>query len=352
MKRSSPQFSNFHDPLGLVRRMLQSMDRAAYAALVHAGLEKLLKPVDLAMQPYEKRRLREAQPSRLPILLIVGAPRSGTTLVYQVLSRYLPVTYFTNLCALFPHSPITASKRLGCFLRHRQADFHSFYGNTAGLTAPNDGFHLWNRWLGSDRYRAPDCIDQQAADKMQSFFNAWLTTFGRPLLNKNNRNTDCVSLLASILNNAFFIIVRRDPVFVAQSLMIARQRIQGSQSIGWGLRSRSGSSSRDPLGYIDDVCDQILEIETRLTREELALGRDRFFEISYERFCADPGRFVQKISHWIWNTGVKDDRYQRELKPFQVTNARLLDRDEFARIEFRLRDLRDRRSESVLPART
>lgn len=76
------------------------------------------------------------------------------------------------------------------------ADFHNFYGQTAGLNGPNHGFTIWNQWLGEDRYVPRTDLSTDEMKAMQIFFAAWSDTFQKPLLNKNNRNTDCLDQLS------------------------------------------------------------------------------------------------------------------------------------------------------------
>ena len=194
----SKRHGNFQDPIGLVRRMLASGNPAARSALGREVLRYLLLPLDWVLGRFEKRRLSRL-PGRLPpIVLIVGSPRSGSTLLYQVLAGHLPVSYPSNLTALFERAPITATARLSRLAR-RSRGYRSYYGNTGPLRSPNDAFTIWNRWLGEDRYTVPDHMSAESAGAMRSFFAAWGTAFSRPFLNKNNRNTAAVRLLADEL---------------------------------------------------------------------------------------------------------------------------------------------------------
>ncbi len=330
------EYANFQDPLGLLKRMVLSKDRAARSALYRAAAGKMLQPFDLILEKVERRKLQEARPSALPMIFIVGAPRSGTTLLYQTLARFLPVTYFTNWSALFPHAPITASQVASRFLSAKRFDDRSFYGNVAGLTAPNDGFHVWNRWLGADRYRAPQQISAHAEHEMKNFFNAWLAAFAKPFLNKNNRNTDCIALLAALFEHAYFIEVRRRPVYVAQSLLLARLRIQGSKEIGWGLRSAPGASGRS---YIDEICEQVFEIEMKLRADKCHVPPERVLEISYERFCENPSSVVQRIAREFLKREINEASLHRELRPFEATNEIRVERAEFEMIQGRINEL-------------
>lgn len=330
-------YANFKDPFGLLKRMLLSRDRAARSALYRAAAMKFVGPLDLMLEKSERRLLQEENRiSNLPIIFVVGAPRSGTTLLHQTLARYLPMTYFTNLSALFPRAPLTASLKFARFLKAKRFDDRSFYGNVAGWAAPNDGFHVWNRWLGTDRYRAPQQISASAAREMRTFFNAWLAAFEQPFINKNNRNTDCVALLASIFDHACFIEVRRHPVYVAQSLLQARQQIQGSAEIGWGLHSADSSSGK---GHIDEICEQVFSIEKKLRTDKQRVAPGRYMEVSYERFCQNPRELVQKIARTFLQQELDESALRQNLRPFRVTNEIRIGRMEFDQIQKRIEAL-------------
>ena len=67
-------------------------------------------PADFALSPFERRLTQSVTVPRHPLILVCGAPRSGTTVVYQTLVNHLPVAYFSNLTALFPRSPLAAQR--------------------------------------------------------------------------------------------------------------------------------------------------------------------------------------------------------------------------------------------------
>ena len=88
---------NFTNPIGLLLRMLTSGQRVAYSALIHEAMRLVSRPLNRLLAGRERRLLKTAPSDVAPVILVVGAPRSGTTLVYQTLARYLDVTYFSNL---------------------------------------------------------------------------------------------------------------------------------------------------------------------------------------------------------------------------------------------------------------
>lgn len=332
MRHSSGTYGNFRNPIGLVLRMLKTRDSAALGALLREALKIAATPLDLLMSLTEKRMLSAAPASSLPIVLIVGAPRSGTTLVYQTLAHYCEMSYFSNLAAMFPRSPLAAT-RLCSPLQTSPADFHSYYGQTAPLLGPNDAFSLWNRWLGCDRYSTPDRLADEVAGEMRSFFAAWSAACGLPFLNKNNRNTDCCGLLASTLADVRLLVVRRNPLFVAQSLIHARESVQGDKHVGWGLASRERHSAAGPLGYIDDVCEQLVDIETRLVGQLDSVERDRVIECSYEDFCTDPRQILDMVCAAVPQIRLRTDRVAGGLRPFEISQTLRLGSAERRRIE-------------------
>lgn len=340
-KQPAKHHGNFEDAWGLVGRMLRSGESSAIWALVLAGIGIVAKPVDALLGKREDRLLDKAGEQTGPLVFIIGAPRSGTTLAYQILAQHLDVSYFTNATALFFRSPVAGTRLLGPLsqkrARKKKAGFKSYYGNSSGLDGTNDGFSIWNRWLGEDRYQAADHISDDAARNMRRFFAAWTKAFGKPLLNKNNRNADCVALLAQALPAACFIEIHRDPQWVVQSLLFARKTIQGDAGRNWGLRSNDPSIvCEDP---VEQVCRQVQLIESRLSSATQDLAPHRYLRIDYETLCADPKAWVRQVASQFEGVEVADESALDQLEPFSVSKQARLDDAQVVRVRECLNDL-------------
>ncbi|MBW3606681.1 MAG: sulfotransferase [Actinobacteria bacterium] len=285
-------YASFIDPVGLVRRMVASRDPSAWWSLVLAALRPLVAPLDRVWEAAERDVLGAVagEPSQ-PLVLVVGGSRSGTTLAYELLVATTDVSYISNLTALFPRSPITATRRLGALAR--PPALTSYYGQTAGFGGTNDGFGIWDRWLGSDRYR-PDRPDEATAAAMRRFFAAWTAMFPRPLVNKNNRNTLVIDGLAAALPSARFVAVRRDRRAVVRSLVRARAQIQGDVRTAWGLAAQDAGP--DDLGHVDAVHRQVVEIDATLDAQLSRVAAERVTDVAYEDVCADPRGIVRAVA--------------------------------------------------------
>ena len=286
-------YGNFRNPLGLVARMLRSGNRAAYSALFREGLRLTVIPLDIVLSLFEPSGQSNLE-RKQPLILIVGPPRAGTTLVYQVLSRCLNVSYASNLIAMFPRAPIIASKLFRPSSQRSSARFSNFYGQTSGISGPNDAFPIWNRWLGSDRYVPAADLDEKSKEDMRRFFANWSRQHAAPFLNKNNRNTACIRVLSECLPKTWFVVVRRDLSATVRSLIRAREQVQGNKRHRWGLLSTE-ETNEDELGYVDDVCSQVVSVDRCLTEQLRSIDQSRVLEVSYEDFCSKPEALLKRL---------------------------------------------------------
>ncbi|QDS99008.1 sulfotransferase [Adhaeretor mobilis] len=329
-------YGNFADPFGLIWRMLSEGGRIGLSTLTIEAISKIVKPLDWALQGREQRLRESAPKSEQPIVLIVGPPRSGTTLIYQVLAKHWDVSYFTNRNAMFPRSPVSAAKLFEKSFVPPDGNYNSLYGNTSGLAGPNDGFHIWNEFFGEDRYEIPDQLPESLQISMQQLFNAWAKITQKPMLNKNNRNTVCMAALADCLPMAKFIIIERHPWFVAQSLIQARKWVQGSKKLGWGLGAETVQGKVDSLDYVDSVCHQVSKYHLQLQNQIARIDPQRVFQTSYEAFCERPAQFVQEASAWLPAIPKRDGESSESLRPFRVSDSWKLAEEIVERIQLRL----------------
>jgi Sulfotransferase family len=310
---------NFQDAGGLFLRLLQTRNRAAYFAMTHTALAVAATPLDLLLERAERGLYARAEPPKKPIVLVGGAPRSGTTILEQVLVKSLPVTYFNNLTAVFPRAPIMANRLFGRLLRKPRRGFDNFYGRTSGFAGRNDGLHLWDRWLGNDRYRPPTHLEPALADGMRRFFGAFEAAFGGPIANKNNALAICADVVAPVLPTAHFVCIRREPLYAVQSILGTREFIQGKREAPYGVGDPryAGRTDVDP---IEEVCAQVLYTERRMEEHQRTLGPSRFWIVQYEEFCRAPSAVAEKVADEILGVAIDRAAVRAALPPLRDTN--------------------------------
>ena len=110
----------------------------------------LLKPVEYPLiQYYSKKEKKYFS------VFIVGEPRTGSTIFYQIITNYFNVAYPDNLVNFYRRNAFIGFA-LSKFIFNGRAHncYSSNFGNTdnCGLHAPNEFGQFWYRWLPRDRH--------------------------------------------------------------------------------------------------------------------------------------------------------------------------------------------------------
>jgi len=328
--------SNFTNLFGLAKKLVRSKNPAGRAAMFYSLLGLLMIPVDLVLQLFEKKLYRKGYEPQLPLIFVCGPPRGGTTIVAQVLIKHLPVYYFNNLTSIFPNSPIISNKIAKRFLKkdNHSISFKSLYGRTNKLYEPNDALYIWDRWTKVNRESIPHAISNEDKLKMKHFFGAVERFSGLPLVNKNNKLNTFADKVSEILDTAYFICLDRDPVYLAQSELIASRFIHDNDKIPYGVSFNTDDEyNRKSLDPVEQVCNQVLRHKEVMLQQEKLIGKERFIIVRYEEFCAEPAKWVCKISDKILGHGLNLETLTKDLPPFQLSNNMKLNQEEFNRIE-------------------
>lgn len=308
------------NPFTLVKRMFASGNQAARFTLFSSALALLCLPMDIVMSWFEKRRIGKAPalPSK-PMIFVCGPARSGTTLVYQVLAHHLPLNYLQNFTTLFPRSPIVATRIWRRFSRMgRYPDsFENYYGKTSGMFAPSEANHIWNRWVEPDATGFRTQLSEQSATECRHFFSAFGSIDDRPLLCKNNNMNVYAETIAEIIPDSIFICLKRNPAFLAQSLLQARREIRGSVSRVYGVQ-QVASDIKEDHHPIRSVCLQIRFLDDRAVIARDRIGKDRFWIVDYEEFCKHPEALVNRVCQRL---GLSRDDVDGRPEPLENRNT-------------------------------
>jgi len=326
------------NPIRLARRMLSSRNRAALFTLFIAVLGILCIPFDLLLSIRERRLLSSAAavPAR-PTVFVCGPARSGTTITFQILCRHLDVSYLQNVTALFPRSPIVASKiyrRLFSPRRDGSQGYKNYYGKTSGMGGPTEGNHIWSRWVEPDATGFRTKLSADGAREMARFIAAFGEVDRKAMVYKNTNMNVFADAVADAVPNLLVICLRRSADFLAQSLLQARIDIHGSVSHGYGVEDVENLD--DAYHPIASVCSQV-EFLNRVARESQArIGEDRFWIVDYEQICANPGKFVAAVSARL-GIPLRAGGATSTIAPIPVHNI-VLNQNDLERIRARLRE--------------
>ncbi len=232
-------------------------------------------------------------------IFIIGPPRSGSTLLYQLVARHFRVCFFSNFMMNFPGSPACASRFLsfidGC---NPPAIFDSRYGETAGWKSPNQGVAVWFRWFPKDHsYVGSGLLSKKALYEVRSTIALIQKYFHVPFVNKWQANAVRLLALSEALPEALFIRIKRDPRFIAQSILRGKKTLFTNKRDWFSTRPSNYEKlkHKEPL---EQVCEQIFAIESDIDRDSKIIGADRFFTVHYEELCTSPLRIMNDIQRF------------------------------------------------------
>lgn len=257
----------------------------------------------------------------LPPVFIIGLPRGGTTLVYQVLCHSFKMAYtpmLSNSLIFAPSLAAWLSKRRSS---QYSSDFQSDYGMSVGLSSPGEGV-MWNLWFDKDRhYNHLDELEPWKAMEVLRLVGR-VERIGRgPFLNKSLRHNNRLKVLAELFPQSVFLVVFRDPRDTAISLLQGRIKKEGDASSWFSVKPRSYERLKN-LAPEQAVVSQVRELILDLTEDMEAIGTHRFAAVDYEDFCASPARTLEKFIIFLNRHGLSLETRQAPPSSFKISKNR------------------------------
>jgi hypothetical protein len=237
---------------------------------------------------------------RWPIVLVVGAPRSGTTLLSQLMARHLELVWVDQSTARYWSAPVEGLRRALArgSLDPAQVSLRSWLGTGEGAASPHEFGWFW-QWFGE----FPDADELDPAELAQVHWDALRRQLyamsglaGRPLLLKSISYVDYqIGALAQLLPNVRFVHVRRDPRFAVRSILAARRARYGSESCWWSLRPRAW---RDWLALepVAQVCRQVTHATRAIDAALVGPARGLGIALDYEGLVAQPAALLRALA--------------------------------------------------------
>ncbi|MBW2004571.1 MAG: sulfotransferase [Deltaproteobacteria bacterium] len=256
--------------------------------LINEGLQSI-------QQMFEKNKTE----SNHQILLILGAPRSGTTLLSQMLASRLDVGYPSNLMARFYEAPA-----VGAFLQetliknrfHNYKKYQSIHGTTQRIEEPHEFGYFWSRHLAaSEDVHEPDDNRIKEIDirDLNTELQSVVSIFKKPVVFKCPLGNFFIPVLR-LIPNIFFIDLQRNLLELAQSIWRVRQERLGSAEKWWSLRPRHYYQLKR-LPPAQQIAGQILAIRSAITRGLSDVEENRKLVINYEELIKEPEAVIDKV---------------------------------------------------------
>ncbi len=301
----------------------------------NTDLENLLGEINGLLAGPEREVLNGYSEPQKPVLLIVGAPRSGTTLLMQWLAQSGYFAYPSNLISRFYQAPYIGARiqqmmtdpcyafRNEMINPANQEDdwFSSDLGKTSGPLAPNEFWYFWRRFF---QFNGRDHLTDEELRNvdMQTFLKelaALESAMKKPLAMKGLIINQHIPFIARHLQKVLFIHLRRNPFYNMQSIIHTRQKYFGDTQQWYSFRPpqypqlKNDSVARQAAGQVYYLN---LIVENGLAE----LDEKYVLQMDYESFCRNPGEWWQRIMHKMAAFGETTDAQYRGPEQFKINN--------------------------------
>lgn len=236
----------------------------------------------------------------MPNIFIIGLPRSGTTLLAQVLFNNLDIACTNNLMAKFWDTPFTGARLSKMVISGKSNNYKSNYGKTENIMEPHE-----YSWFWQSRFAIKDFenYDIEAAHKKINWKKVKMDLLGisnileAPVVHKPLEIiTYHLEHFYALFSKAIFIYIKRDLEDVAISLTQARLDYYGDVNLWWGSYPEKKYYNRiKSLSYDQQIAGQVFYLNQLYTKKLAGISDNRLIEISYQELCESPHSLLEKV---------------------------------------------------------
>lgn len=272
-------------------------------------------------------------------IFVVGVPRSGTTLAYELIAQAFEFAFLTRAFSYTYGLPNLTTRLTKRHIWSPDAHYRSTYGRIPGFFSPAENHVVWDRWFGVDEvlghYVPPHSLGENAVGSARKMLRSMTAIVGRPFVFKDVYLALSLRELKRVFPDARFVVVERD--FEAICASVYRGRTEASQQDWWSVRPPFFSEyiDSDPVEQTAFLCCRASQV---MHREIGALGDDRCLRISYSSICDSPAGFLRKVQD-IAGPGMRRRANASVPESFRESRSKQIPNDVAARLDQLAQDM-------------
>lgn len=255
---------------------------------------------------FDHAYLRQKINCEWPPIFILGVPRSGTTLLSQIMINSFEFAYFPNIANRFYMAPISATKICIKFNSGYHSEYISNFGVEKGWMALSEGGNIWNRWYPYEKregfnYTPAGYLSTFEKKTIYQLIARQTYLFQVPFMTKNVKMSVRLRSLHEIFPDALFIHIKRDPVNVALSILAIKRKL----NMVWFSAMPKEIEQIKQLPDLDKVCYQVRFLEKNIEEDIQIFNPDQYLIVKYEKLCSFPSMELHKIELFLQQHGCK-----------------------------------------------
>lgn len=250
------------------------------------------------LQAKEQAQYRDVEIEH-PFIFIFGLPRSGTTLISQVLAHSFDVGYINNLIARFWLAPVHGIRiSKGVIGDRKSASFQSDYARTTDLADIHEFGYFWRDLLKKETFADVTDVEEREREinwqQVKTTLANMQHAFGKPMVFKNIFGSYHLQKMKAVLGKVIYVYIERDPLDVAISILNARKKYYNDLNTWWSYTPPEYDQLKD-LNYWEQIAGQIYFLRRYYQQAMISQTNDITVSVAYRDLCEQPGTALQRI---------------------------------------------------------
>lgn len=278
---------------------------------------------------YLEKRLLDKSDHNLPFspTFIIGPPRSGSTLLYQLLASNFNFSYFSNITAFFYKSPAWATKKFWSEKkRYDPDDYKSEYGLIEGIRSPSEAGQLYRYWFESGKM---DDKERKRISKTIGYISYFTS---RPFIWKNLDLSKKIDEINQIFSNPVFLFMKRDPLYTAQSLLISRRKRYGDYKRWFGIKPPGYEKITEHPPH-EQVVLQVKSLEDHIEKSIKKNEIKGIHLVNYEELCKNTELQLKSIDRFYNDIGLTLQRISRDTPSLASSNMQKVSESDWKKLK-------------------
>ncbi|NNK80792.1 MAG: hypothetical protein HKO93_04775 [Flavobacteriales bacterium] len=250
--------------------------------------------------------MKKVESSDFPTIYIVGCARSGSTILFQLLCRYLEIAYPTNFLSRFHFAPHIGAKLQYLLndLDYKGENLSAFpdfslesnLGKTKGPLAPHEFWYYWRNHFELDKLGYVKDPSPLQIKNFQKGLDSIKDVFSLPLILKGMIANSAVSKIVEGRPQDRIIHIQRDILFNAQSLLEARMDYYGDKEKWYSFGIPDSDVTDSPF---EQVIRQVIETNRLINLELEKLPRSMVISVRYEDLAGELEKLMEGLTAQI-----------------------------------------------------
>ncbi len=281
---------------------------------VRIKLISLLAEIFVPIEQLKLHRVNKYKTKDTIPVFIVSVPRSGATLLYQIITNYFNVSYISNLAAGF-YKALTIGMDLHykLFNSKQHNSFESYGGYNKKWIAPHEAGKFWYRWFPKDpQYVTKKMIETKNFDELKKTVAYIEEKFQKPIVLKNTVNSLRLNAIRDIFPSALIIYITRKPSDVGISILKHRIKDNGDKTKWWAIEPPMTKELKK-LPFYEQIAQQIHQTEQIIEHDMGLFPSKQTLKVNYEDLCQNLELELKKIESLFHENGITV-KYKKDAK--------------------------------------